>query len=172
QAVYEPKQGRGRVQVTAASATMALGQVTGEVTYGWGAMPELRGKMKFKNLDARHLLRAAAETAHLGGGKLTGAADFSGPGLVGLNQMSATVDAAFAQAQALQWPVLSALAPFLRMGSSSSFQSGQIRGRLAGGVFRVERLSLKGGPANLYATGTVTTAGRLGLDVHAGAPQV
>jgi uncharacterized protein involved in outer membrane biogenesis len=172
QAVYVPKQGRGRVRVTAASATMALGQVTGEVTYAWGEMHELRGKMRFRNMDTRHLLRAAAETAHLGGGKVSGTADFSGPGFVGLDQMSATVDASFSQAQALQWPVLSALAPFLRLGSSSSFQSGQIRGHLGGGVFRIERLSLKGGPANLYATGTVTTAGRLGLAVHAGAPQV
>jgi hypothetical protein len=72
----------------------------------------------------------------------------------------------------MQWPVLSALSPFLQIGSSSSFQHGHIKGRLGGGVFRIERLSLKGGPANLYATGTVTTAGRLGLDVHAGAPQI
>jgi hypothetical protein len=171
-AVYVQKQGRGRVRVTGGSATMALGQVTGEVTYGWGEMQELRGKMRFHNMDARHLLRAAAETAHLGGGKMSGTADFSGPGFVGLDQMSATVDAAFTQAQALQWPIFSALAPFLRIGSSSSFQSGNIRGRLAGGVFRIERLRLKGGPANIYATGTVTTGGRLGLDVHAGAPQV
>jgi hypothetical protein len=171
-AVYAPKQGRGRVRVTAASATVALGQVTGEATYGWGEAHELRGKMRFTHLDARSLLRSAAETAHLGGGKLSGTVDFSGPGLTGLSQMNAAVDVSFARAQAMQWPVLSALAPLLRVGSSSSFQSGQIRGNLAGGVFRVQRLTLTGGPANIYATGTITTGGRLGLDVHTGLPRM
>ena len=172
EAVYVPKGQRGRARVTAGSATVALGRLAGDMTYAWGDTQSLRGKMTFKNLDARSLLRAAAESAHLGGGKLSGNMSFSGPGFVGLDRLSATVDATLSHAQAMQWPVFSQLAPLLRLGGSSSFQSGQLRGSLDGGVFRIQRLSLKGGPANLYAHGTVNTKGRLGLDVHAGAPNV
>jgi translocation and assembly module TamB len=168
-AVYAPKRRWGRVQVTGGSGTVALGRVTGDATYLAGAEKKLQGKLKFSNVDLRNLLREAAESAYLGGGKVTGSVDFSAPGLVGLDQLSASLDARLTQTQALQAPGLRQLSPVLGISSNSSFQHGRLRARLANGVFRVERLSLQGGPGNIYATGTVTTRGRLDLDVHASA---
>jgi hypothetical protein len=168
-AVYFPKARRGQLAIQGASGTVAMGQVTGEATYHWGAMRELKGKLQFNNVQLRALLHAAAESAYLGSGRLTGRLNFSGPGLVGLDQLTAYLDARLVQVRATGSPVLRQLLPTLGMSSSSSFQSGQVRARLAGGVVRIERLSLQGGPGDLYATGTVTTQGRLGVDVHASA---
>lgn len=168
-AVYLTRARRGRVDVQGATGTVAMGRVTGEASYNWGWTKQLQGKLQFSNVDLRGILHAAAESAYLGGGKITGRLDFSGPGLVGLDQLSAYLDARLVQVQANQYPVFRQLLPTLGLNQSSSFQSGLVRARLAGGVVRVERLSLQGGPGDIYATGTVTTQGRLGLEVHASA---
>ena len=76
----------------------------------------------------------------LGGGLASGRIDFSGSNVRSLDDVTATVDASFAQAQAFQLPILSSLVPFVGRGqSNSTFQSGELRGRLANGVFRVQR---------------------------------
>jgi hypothetical protein len=65
-------------------------------------------------------------------------------------------------------PVLHELAPFLLPGQSSAvFQSGTLRGRLSGGVFRIEELSFARTALQFSVTGTVTLQGRLNLDVTA-----
>jgi hypothetical protein len=168
-AVYLAKARRGRVDVQGASGTLARGRVTGEASYTWGGARQLQGKLQFNNVELRGVLHEAAESAYLGGGRITGQLDFSGPGLVGLDQLNAYLEARLVQVQARQYPVFRQLLPTLGLNSSSNFESGQVRARLAGGVVRVERLSLQGGPGDIYATGTVTTQGRLGLDVHTSA---
>jgi hypothetical protein len=42
-----------------------------------------------------------------------------------------------------------------------------LRGRLSGGLFRIETLGLSGSPVNVFTEGTVTPEGRLNLDVIA-----
>jgi hypothetical protein len=127
----------------------------------------VEGKLQFANVDLRKLLRESADAAYLGGGKITGRLDFTGPGLGSLEDLTATLEARLAQTQALEFPVLRQLSPILGVSRSTSFQKGDLRARLARGVARVERLSLEGGPADLFLTGTVTPQGRINLDVHA-----
>ncbi len=57
--------------------------------------------------------------------------------------------------------------PFLGMGQSGTFSSGDIRGTLSRGVFRVQRFSLTGNYVQLFMQGTVTTAGLLNLQAIA-----
>jgi translocation and assembly module TamB len=65
--------------------------------------------------------------------------------------------------------VLRQLAPYILPGRSSNaiFRSGTLRGRLARGVFRIQRLSLEGTYGQLFIDGTVSLQGRLNLDVLA-----
>jgi len=51
--------------------------------------------------------------------------------------------------------------------SSGSFQKGELRGRLANGVARIERFTMSGNDTRLQAYGTITMQGRLNLDVIA-----
>jgi hypothetical protein len=103
-----------------------------------------------------------------GSGQVTGRVTFSGSDLRSVDDLSADLEASFQQTQAMNIPILSQLTPFLPgLSSSSTFTSGDLRGRLARGVFRIQRMGLQGSLVQLFVEGTVTTQGRLNLDVIA-----
>ncbi len=163
-----PARGRAEIHVDDMSAQVAHGRVSGHGTLGFGIDTHLDGNLRFSGVELRALLRPLTESTAIGGGLASGRIDFSGSNVRSLDDVNATVDASFAQAQAFQLPVLSSLGPFVGRGqSSSTFQSGDLRGRLANGVFRVQQLSLSGNVVSLFAQGNVTTTGRLNLDVTA-----
>jgi hypothetical protein len=163
-----PVRGRAEINVDDMSAQVANGRVSGHGTLGFGSDTHMEGNLRFSGVEMRVLLRGVSESSTLGGGLASGRIDFSGSNVRSLDDVTATVDASFSQAQALQLPILSSLVPFIGRGqSSSTFQSGQMRGRLSNGLFRVQSLTLSGSVVNLFAEGNVTTAGRLNLDVTA-----
>ena len=99
-------------------------------------------------------------------GRVTGRVDFGADSLRSLDDLTMTVDATLADSQALQIPVLSVLAPYLAPGqSATTFQQGEVRGRLSRGVFRIQRLNLSSAILQMVVVGTITTQGRLDLDV-------
>ena len=72
------------------------------------------------------------------------------------------------QTSVRELPVFQMLTPYLNpVGLVQPFQSGDIRGRLSGGVFRISRLALHSPNAQLFAEGSVTVRGRLDLNVVA-----
>jgi hypothetical protein len=163
-----PARGRAEITVDEMSATLAHGRVSGRGTLGFGYDTHMDGNVRFNGVDMRALLRPLTDSTAIGGGLASGRIEFSGNNVRSLDDVKATVDASFSQAQALQMPVLSALVPFLARGQSSgTFQSGRLRGRLSGGILRVQELSLSGSTLSLFAEGNVTTAGRLNLEVIA-----
>jgi hypothetical protein len=163
-----PARDRYEVTVEDMSAQVAHGRVSGRGTFGFGSNARVDGNLRFYGVDLRALLRPLTESTAVGGGTASGRVEFSGSNVRSLDDVTADVDASFAQAQAFQMPIVSALLPFLSPGgSSTTFQSGALRGRLSGGIFRVQRLSLSGNVINLFAQGNITTAGRLNLDVTA-----
>jgi uncharacterized protein involved in outer membrane biogenesis len=165
---YVPARGRAQIDIDDTGATIARGRVSGRASLGFGIGTRLEGNMRFYGVDLRTLLRPFAESTTLGSGQVSGRVEFSGSDVRSLDDVTATVGASFAQAQAFQLPVLSQIAPFLVPGqSNATFQSGDLRGRLSGGIFRVQRLGLTGNVVNLFAEGNVTTSGRLNLDVTA-----
>ncbi|HEX5272309.1 MAG TPA: AsmA-like C-terminal region-containing protein, partial [Gemmataceae bacterium] len=163
-----PARGRAEVTVEEMSAQVAHGRVSGHGTLGFGTDTHLDGNLRFTGVDMRALLRPLTESTAVGGGLASGRIDFSGGNVRSLDDVTATVDASFSQAQAFQMPIISSLMPFIGRGqSNSTFQSGRLRGRLSGGVLRVQELSLSGNSLGLIAQGNVTMAGRLNLDVTA-----
>jgi hypothetical protein len=163
-----PARGRAQLDIDDMSATVAHGRLTGRGSLGFGDGTRLDGHLRFSGVDMRALLRPFTESTSLGAGTTSGRVEISGSNVRSLDDVTATVDASFAQAQAFQLPVLAQLLPFIAPGqSSTTFQSGDLRGRLSRGIFRVQRLSLSGNVAQLFADGTVTTTGRLNLDVIA-----
>jgi len=164
--------GRGRLELRDGGGELAQGHSTLRATYRWGGEHRLEGALRFTNMNLRGVLHEATERTYLGGGRMTGRVDFAAPGLASLNDLNAVLDATLAQPQPSGLPVLKQLSPVLRISTSSSFQSGKVRARLSHGVVRFERLVLEGGPGDLSITGTVTTRGRLDLDVRANLPSL
>jgi hypothetical protein len=163
-----PARGRGQIDIHETSAQVARGRVTGRASLGFGEGSRLDGSLRFYTLDLQTLLRQAGELTHVGSGQLGGRIDFAGSDVRSLDDVTATVDASFNQTQAFRLPVLAQVAPYVAPGqTSTTFQSGDLRGRLSGGVFRVQGLSLRGTVVNLFAEGTTTTEGRLNLKVTA-----
>jgi translocation and assembly module TamB len=163
---WVPGRGRAQIDIDETTAQAGRGRITGRASLGMGDSTRLEGNLRFHDVEARTVLRQSLENNSIGSGRLQGRIDFSGSDVRSFNDVTARVDMTMSQAQAFQFPILSQLAPFIAPGrSNETFQSGDLRGRLSNGVFRVERLTLAGNTVNLYADGTITTAGRLNLDM-------
>jgi hypothetical protein len=94
--------------------------------------------------------------------------DIGGSEVRSANDLTADVSATLSDTQALQLPVLRQIAPFIGLGQSALvFNKGTIKGRLSGGVFRIREFSLESAIAQLFVSGSITTVGRLDLDVIA-----
>lgn len=160
---YAPAQGRGRVEVYETGAQVARGRATGRLTFAWDFTARVEGHVRFYRVDVQNLLRETTGSDRLGSGQMSGRFDFTGLEVRSLDDLHGTLEATFAQAQPLQVPVLSQLTPFLGIGSSTTFQRGQLRANLDRGVWRIQRLALEGNTMSLFIDGTMTLAGRLRL---------
>jgi translocation and assembly module TamB len=169
-----PHRGRGHVEVRESTAQVALGRVIIQATVGWGVGTRTEGTVRFVGLDLRTLLHQVSRGGPFGAGRVTGRLDFAGTDMQSLDDLTATLQASFQQAQPLDLPVLRQVAPYVLPGMSSSatFQSGAVRARLARGIVRVEQLTLVGRLAQLFIEGTVTLDGRLNLEVTARTAQL
>jgi translocation and assembly module TamB len=163
----------GRIRLTDASAQASMGRLTAKGEFTWGGENQLNGLVQFTNIDMGELLSRYSDRQVLGG-RATGRATLGGRNLRSASEITAAVEATLGQAQASQLPVFRQLTPFILPGRSSNawFRSGELRGHLAGGVFRIERLTLVGDAASVYADGTVTLQERLNLDVVANTRQL
>jgi translocation and assembly module TamB len=165
---FVPAQGSGELTVRDSSARIAQGRARLDSTLNWGNGLRLTGTLLFYQVDLRTLLRHSPELSSYASGRVSGRIDLSGNEMRSINDLNAVVQAQFKQGQALQLPVLRQITPYLRPGvSSATFQSGELKGRLAGSIFRVQRLTLVGNLLQLIIEGTVTLAGNLNLDVTA-----
>ncbi|HEY7313884.1 MAG TPA: YdbH domain-containing protein [Gemmataceae bacterium] len=165
---FSPTQGAGELTVRDSVAQIAQGRARFDATLNWGNGLRLAGTLLFYQVDLRTLLRHSPELASYASGRVSGRIDLSGSEMRSLNDLRAIVQAKLQQAQALQLPVLRQITPYLRPGvSSAAFQSGQLKGRLANGIFTVQHLTLIGNLLQLIVEGTVALTGRLDLDVTA-----
>jgi AsmA-like C-terminal region len=164
-----PGERRGQIEVRETSAQVALGQVSGKASLGWGVGARTEGTLRFYNVELRSLLRSFGESSPIGAGHLSGRLDFAASDISAPENYSATLDASLQQAQALQLPVLQQLAPVLLPGQSSSavFQTGDITARLQRGVITIQRFRLVGTVLQLILQGTATLEGRLNLEATA-----
>lgn len=165
---FVPSQGSGELTIRDSHARIAQGRARLQSTLNWGNGLRLRGLFLFYQVYLPLLLRNSPEMRSYVSGRVSGRIDLAGDEMRSLNDLKAVVQARMAQGQALQLPVLRQITPYLRPGvSSARFQSGELKGRLAGGIFRVERATLVGDFLKLLILGTVNLAGNLNLEVTA-----
>jgi hypothetical protein len=134
----------------------------------WGNGLRLVGLLLFYDVDMRTLLHNEPALSSYASGRVSGHIDLTGNEMRSINDLRAFVQAKMRQGQALQMPVLRQITPYLRPGASSAtFQSGELKGRLAGGIFRIEHATLVGDFIKMLILGTITLAGNLDLEVTA-----
>ena len=158
--------GGGELTVRDAVGTLGDGRVTGQFEYTWGASGRTTGQLRFTNVRVGNLLADLKQTNYFGNARVTGRIDVSGEAIRSADDLTGSVTASIEQAAVRDLPVLSAVTPFVPPTAVlKPFDSGQLRGRLSRGVFRIEKLTLASPTTDLYADGTVTLAGRLDLGV-------
>jgi translocation and assembly module TamB len=155
--------GSGKLTIRQATANVGYGRLSGDASYTWGMTNRLAGNMRFSDLRLQSLL---GETRLFGNGRITGRFDFGGANVRSINDVSGTLTASLNQASVQELPILRQLTPYLAPREAvRPFQTGEVRGRLGGGIFRIDRLALVSPTAELFSEGTVTVAGRLDMDV-------
>jgi hypothetical protein len=165
---YAPETGRMQIDIHETSAQVARGRATGKLSATLDHSWRLEGSVRCNGVDLQALIKPFAGTTQIAGGLVTGRLDFSGSEVRSINDIRGTLVASFQQAQALQMPVLRQIAPYIGMGLTTNFQSGELRARIDRGVMRVQQLTLQGGNLQFYADGTIgLDSGRLNLNVVA-----
>jgi translocation and assembly module TamB len=164
---FIPVRGRGQLTVRDSNAQLARGRATlqTELLFSTDAAPRLEGNARFYNAQLKSLVRPTSGLGFFAVGQVTGRVNFSADSLRSADDLNATIDATLNQTQALELPVLSGLVPFVAPGrSATTFQQGELRGRLARGVFRIQKFNLSSPVVRLAIVGTITTQGRLDLE--------
>lgn len=161
--------GYGELAVRDAAAQVGTGRARLEAKLAWGDTLRLDGSLRLIDANVGSLAGAFGDISSYARGRVTGRADFSSRDLRALNDLSAEVQATLKETQALQLPVLSLLVPYLAPGRGAlTFQEGELRARLGGGILRLNTLSLASPFVQLMMSGTVTVqGGRLDLDAVA-----
>jgi hypothetical protein len=164
---FAPEEGRGEIVCRETSARLATGRATGQAALSWGTGLRLDGQLRFVNVELRHLLPPLADSPQIGSGRVSGRFDFAATDAHALEDLTGSLEATMTQNQAFQFPVLREVAPFLGVQTSSAFESGELRARLARGMFRIQNLVLQRPSLQVSIEGNVALAGSLGLDVIA-----
>lgn len=166
---FSPERGSGQIDVSDSIAQAGSGRVNAQGTLGWGAGNRIDVHLRFQNVELRGLLRGTGIVEReIGAGRITGRFDLMGQDVRSAADLNGRLDVTFAQAQALQLPVLFDLLRYLPgLSASTTFQTGYARATLGRNIWRIQWLALEGSAARLFVTGTITTEGRLDLQVVA-----
>jgi len=164
-----PTRSRSEIRVREATASTARGQLSarGEWRKFNDLPPKLSGDVQFRGVSLSQAVKSGSQVA--GNLLLTGKLDFAAEQFRKAEDITAKLDAKLGESQPFSLPVLSAISPFLGLGSqpTTTVREGEVKAVLANGVWRVQRFSLMGPSVDLYADGTVSTGGRLSLAVIA-----
>jgi uncharacterized protein involved in outer membrane biogenesis len=159
--------GRGEVRFREMSAQGGTGRFTGQSNFLWGLENRLDGRVHFAGVDLKTVLTETADFSRISG-RANGRFDFQGSNVREIDDLSGTLSATFAQASALESPILRPIAPYVAPGQSlTGFTRGELLAHLARGVFRIQRLALEAPALRLFGEGSVTTEGRLDLSINA-----
>lgn len=160
--------GYGRVAIREASVNAGSGRAQAELTLDWGTEARIDGQVRFVDVPVRTIAPSLGENALLGNGRITGRFDLKGSRVRSIDDVNGTLIASLTNTSVKEIPILQQITPFLNTaGLVKPFQSGDVRGTLSGGVFRVQRIALANPTAQLFAEGTITTGGRIDLNVIA-----
>jgi translocation and assembly module TamB len=160
--------GYGQFAVREASVGIGSGRARANLTLDWGTETRVEGLVRFTNVPIRTISQELGENALLGNGTLTGRFDLGGSNVRSVGDLTGTLVATLNNTSVKEVPIIRQVAPFLNpTGLVKPFQSGDVRATLANGFFRVQRLALANPAAQLFAEGTISTSGRVDLNVVA-----
>jgi hypothetical protein len=160
--------GSGQLTVREASVSAGTGRARADLTVHWGYETRVEGQVRFTDVPLRSISPQLRESGLFGNGRLTGRFDLAGPNVRSAGDVTGTLVATLNNTSVKEIPILEQATPFLNpSGLVKPFQSGDVRGTLNGGTFRLQRLALANPTAQLLAEGTITTAGRVDLSVVA-----
>lgn len=164
-----PSQQRGSVTVRDAVGELAQGRLAAQASYEYfgDAGGRLEGELKFTNVNVNSLIRTSSDLGLVGVGQATGQFDFSGRDVRSLDDVNGKLTATLGRAQLTEIPVLKEVIPFLGPSGRVADRRSEVRATLSKSVWKVEKLALVGQTLQLFADGTVTTSGRLNLNVTA-----
>jgi translocation and assembly module TamB len=163
---YAPGAGRGELLVRDSSAQVGQGRARLATTFNWNDHMRLEGSLQMFDAGLRSLAGLLGDVTTYAQGRVTGRFDFGGGEIHSVNDLTGNLQATLREAQALQLPILSPITPFLLPGQgSTTFRSGDVRARLANGVWRISQMTLENNLAKLIIQGTITVQGRLDLNV-------
>jgi hypothetical protein len=166
---FVPATGRGELHLRESSAQLGSGRARarGEVRWADGRA-RVEGTVSLYAASVKSLSGLIGDVSTYARGNVTGRVDIGGSEVRSANDLTADVNASLSDTQALQLPILRQIAPFIGLGQGALvFSKGAIKGKLSGGVFRIREFSLESAIAQLFVEGSITTTGRLDLDVVA-----
>jgi len=166
---YTPAQASGEVEIRDSTAQVGNGRATGRARLRWDISNRLEGSLQFSRVEVRQIFgHDGGELSLLGAGRASGRFDFGAEDLRSLNDLTGTLEASLTETQPQRLPVLGELVRFITPGQSGArFDNAEVRGRLAGGVFRLQRFTLANAYLRLVLEGNVTLTGRLDLEATA-----
>jgi hypothetical protein len=160
--------GYGQLTVRDAALSAGTGRARADLTVDWGAETRIEGQVRFTDVPLRAVAPQLKQSGLFGNGRITGRFDLNGSNVRSADDVTGTLVATLNNASVKELPLLQQTTPFLNpAGLVKPFQSGDVRGTLKGGTFRIQRLALANPTAQLFAEGTVTTAGAVNLSVVA-----
>jgi hypothetical protein len=166
---FTPLRGAGELIFRESRARVGDGRarIRGRLT--WSETIRLEGNILLRDASVAALSGVLGDVTGYVQGKISGRVDFGSGEIRSLQDVRATVQLTLRETQALQLPVLRQLAPLLLLpgGRATTFNEGELRGKLAGGIFRIDRFTLESAIAQLFIDGNITLAGRLDLEVVA-----
>ena len=169
--VATPGAQRASVHIRELVGSVARGRVTGraEVDFLPDSDPRLSGELKFGNVNVSTVFQSTRGI--IGSTPVNGTFAFSSERLRTTDDIKATLQARTGESTPFGLPVLSQATPLLGLGPNANppITSGELKSTLANGFWRIESLSLTGPSLDVFAEGTITTGGRLNLNV-AGTP--
>lgn len=165
---HAPQRGQGELAIHEGGAQVGQGRAQLRATLSWGNGLKLDGSVRLFDAALHRLAGLLGDVSTYARGQVNGRIDFAAADLRSLADLTANVQASLRSAQALQLPVLQQLVPYLVPGQGAvEFTTGELKGRLSGGVFRIAELMLESPLVQLILEGNVTVQGRLDLDVLA-----
>jgi hypothetical protein len=169
----DPLSGRGLITASNASGQIGGGRVAGRVEFDWSSDSSLAGDLKFYDVDLPTLLRELEVSERYGSGSITGRLTLTGRRVKSIRDVTGTLRATLRDAQAMSFPVLQQMRPYLSGGSgATTFEKGEINARLARGQLQIQELTLASQSLQVYMDGNVGLNGSLRMNATASTSQL
>jgi hypothetical protein len=160
--------GTGRLSILEATANTGTGRVEANLKMEWGYDARVDGDVRFMNVPLRAISPELSSFSLFGNGRITGRLAVTGSHVRSIEDLTGSLVATLNQTSVKEIPILQQTIPFMNTaGLTQPFQSGEVRGNLSQGIFRVQKLVLVNPGAQLFADGTITRAGRIDLSLVA-----